>query len=187
MRKALVVASLLLLTACPRDDTPTVSTDETTSSTTSTTTLSITPLPASAPAGTTRGLLKDVRVAAQGGFDRVVFEFEGALPGYRVATTEAPVHEDGSGDEVDVEGSALLEVRFDNASGVRFEGERVVEVYTGPDRVRSAGTQVVAEVVELGDFEGTVTWVIGLRTSTGVQVSTLTSPHRLVVDVPTDS
>ncbi|HEX2039208.1 MAG TPA: hypothetical protein VHF47_05685, partial [Acidimicrobiales bacterium] len=82
-----LVLLLLLLTACPRDESPTVSADDTTtsSSTTSTTALVATPLPASAPAGATRGYLRDVRVAAHPGYDRVVFEFEDALPGYRVA------------------------------------------------------------------------------------------------------
>ncbi|HEX2040865.1 MAG TPA: hypothetical protein VHF47_14160, partial [Acidimicrobiales bacterium] len=146
-----------------------------------------TPLPASAPAGATRGYLRDVRVAAHPGYDRVVFEFEDALPGYRVAIAEGPVHEDGSGDEVAVEGATVLEVRFDNAAGARIEGERVVEIYTGPERVRSSGTAVVTEAVDVGDFEGTVTWAVGVRGKAPVRVSTATSPHRLVVDVATAS
>jgi len=184
----LLLLPLLLLTACPDDD-ATVSTDETTtsSSTTTTTALVATPLPASGPTGTTRGYLKDVRVATQAGFDRVVFEFEDALPGYEVSTVEGPVHEDGSGDEVKVDGEALLQVRFENAAMARIEGEKVVRVYTGPDRVRGGGTDVVVEAVDIGDFEGTVTWVVGLRRSGDVRVTTLDGPHRLVVDVATDS
>jgi len=190
MRRSLVVLLLVpLVAACPRDDSPTVSTgdDTTTSSSTSTTAFEATALPASAPAGTTRGYLKDVRVAAQAGFDRVVFEFEDALPGYEVATTQPPLTEDGSGDEVRVQGDALLQVRFENSATARIEGERVVPVYTGADRVRGGGSRVVTEVVDVGDFEGVVTWVIGLRTASDVRVSTLASPHRLVVDVLTDS
>jgi hypothetical protein len=186
MRRAALLLPLLLLTACPDDDS-TVSTDDTTpsSSTTATTALVATPLPASGPAGTTRGYLKDVRVAAQAGFDRVVFEFEDALPGYEVSQVEGPVHEDGSGDEVKVDGEVLLQVRFDNAAGARIEGEKVIETYPGPDRVRGSDTEVVVEVVDIGDFEGTVTWVIGLRRSNDVRVTTLDAPHRLAVDVAT--
>jgi hypothetical protein len=186
MRRSLVVLLLVpLVAACPRDDSPTVSTDDTTttSPSTSTTAFGATALPASAPAGTTRGYLKDVRVAAQAGVDRVVLEFEDALPGYEVATTQPPLIEDGSGDEVRVQGDALLQVRFENAATARIAGERVVPVYTGPDRVRAGGTAVVTEVVDVGDFEGVVTWVIGLRRSSEVRVSTLASPNRLVVDV----
>jgi hypothetical protein len=191
MRRPLVLLLLVpLLAACPGDDSPTVSAGDgttTTSSSTSTTAFEPTALPASAPAGTTRGYLKDVRVAAQAGFDRVVFEFEDALPGYEVTTTQPPVTEDGSGDEVRVQGDALLQVRFENAAAARIEGERVIEVYAGPDRVRADGTAVVTEAVDVGDFEGVVTWVIGLRRSSEVRLSTLASPHRLVVDVLAES
>lgn len=192
MRRRLVVLLVPLLAACPGDDSPTVSAGDGTTTTmspssTSTTAFEPTALPASAPAGTTRGYLKDVRVAAQAGFDRVVFEFEDTLPGYEVATTRSPVTEDGSGDEVRVQGDALLQVRFENAAAARIEGERVIEVYTGPDRVRAGDTAVVTEAVDVGDFEGVVTWVIGLRRLSEVRVSTLASPHRLVVDVLAES
>src|SRR5688572_10897110 len=43
------------------------------------------------------GLLTAVRAASQSGFDRVVFEFEGALPGYSVSYVNKPVTSDGSG------------------------------------------------------------------------------------------
>jgi hypothetical protein len=185
----LVLLSLLLLSAaCNREDSPTITVDDqgTTSSSpssTSTTAFEPTPLPASGPATKARGYLKDVRVAAQPGFDRVVFEFEDALPGYEVSRVEPPVHEDGSGDEVNVRGEELLQVRFDNAATARIEGEKVVPVYTGPEHVQGGGTDVVVEVVDAGDFEGTVRWVVGLKEARSVRVSTLASPHRLVVDV----
>lgn len=186
MRRALLL--LLLLAACNRDDAPVVSAggDSTTSS--STTTVAPTPLPVRAPAGTTRAYLKDVRVAEHDGFDRIVFEFEDAVPGYEVAVTPRPVTEDGSGDTVAVEGVGLLQVRFENAAGARIEGDRVVEVYRGPQRVPGGGGALVTEVVDTGDFEGVVTWVIGAReTVTTARVSTLSDPYRVVVDVPTAS
>ncbi|MDQ3757470.1 MAG: hypothetical protein M3394_06455 [Actinomycetota bacterium] len=192
--RRILLATLLLLAGCNGDDSPTVSAGDDTTTTSSTTTSSTTAGTSTSsttpgvlfmmpPSGTARAYLKGVQVAAQGKVDRVVFEFEGALPGYEIALVERPVAEDGSGDEVRVEGAALLRVRLDNAAGARIEGERVVEVYTGPDRVRGSGTRVVVEAVDAGDFEGTVTWVIGLKAKAEVKVSTLESPHRLVVDV----
>src|SRR5438309_5578293 len=60
--------------------------------------------PVSTPRGSATALLTAVRVARQEGFDRVVFEFENALPGYRVQYTKKPLHEDASGRELAVEG-----------------------------------------------------------------------------------
>lgn len=200
MSLSLVTAlSALSLSACNRGDDPTVETDgvdpgaagSTTTSTTApdeattSTSFTATSLPATGDAPTTRGYLAAVRVAAHDGFDRVVFEFEDALPGYRVATTKRPVTEDGSGDTVEVKGDALLEVRFENAGMARIEGERVVPVYKGDKRVTTKG-ELVLEVVDAGDFEGVVTWVVGLQDEpAAVRVSTLASPFRLVVDVAT--
>lgn len=202
MRRTVAVLSLLALSAlalsgCNRGDDPTVATDgaagssSSSSSTppdeTTTTSMSFTAtsLPATGSASTTRAYLADVRVASHDGFDRVVFEFEDALPGYRVATTTRPVTEDGSGRTIEIEGDALLEVRFENAAMARIEGEKVVPVYEGPRRVTTEG-ELVQELVDAGDFEGIVTWVVGLDDDpAAVRVSTLTAPFRLVIDLAT--
>ena len=47
-----------------------------------------------------QGLLSAVRAARQDGFDRVVFEFEAAVPGYSVRYVDRPITEDGSGNPV---------------------------------------------------------------------------------------
>lgn len=144
------------------------------------------PLPIEKQAGTTRAYLKAVRVAGQAGFDRVVFETEDAHPGYAVRTATRPITEDGSGKPVMVEGAALLEVRLENAATARVEGSTVTVVYQGAKRVEATGTGIVAEVVDIGDFEGVVTWIIGLeRSPASVRVTTLANPNRLVIDIPT--
>lgn len=192
MRKLVcIVACLLATAACnrPGSDDPTVSADGSTTSSPSTTAADTTttlfnggPLPVEAPASTARAYLAAVRVASHDGYDRVVFEFEDGVPGYRVAVTPRPVTEDGSGDTVEVEGAALVEVRMESAATARITGDKVTPVYKGPDRVRTRGA-VVREVVDVGDFEGVVTWVVGLDAApAGVKVSTLTGPFRLVVD-----
>lgn len=191
-RLARVVLALSVLGggACNRGrDDPTVSADGTTSSSTPTTTggtsttaFTGAPLPVEAPASATRAHLAAVRVARHDGYDRVVFEFEDAVPGYRVATTTRPVTEDGSGRSVEVEGAVLVEVRMENAARARIVGDRVTMVHKGPDRIGTKGA-VVEETVRTGDFEGVVTWVVGLSAAPrGVRVSTLTAPFRLVVD-----
>jgi hypothetical protein len=42
----------------------------------------------------------------------------------------------------------------------KIDGEQVNKTYTGPRRL--PGTDPITEVVKTGDFEGVVTWVIGL-------------------------
>lgn len=138
--------------------------------------------PVSVPAGTERALLHDVRAAAHPGYDRIVFEFEGATPGYQVSYTDRPVTEDGSGDTVDVAGGAVLLVRMENASAADLSGPELRQTYTGPARIRLDGG-AVTEVVRVGDFEGVLTWAIGVKAEAPFAVSTLSGPGRLVVDV----
>ena len=135
-----------------------------------------------AAAGTS--LLTDVRVARHEGFDRVVFEFEGEVPGYDVRYVEPPITEDGSGDEVDVAGEAFLAVVMQPASGFDLSGEGE-ETYTGPTRIEGTdrGTSVIQEVVRTGDFEAVLGWVIGISDRVDFRVDALAAPGRLVVDV----
>lgn len=145
------------------------------------------PVTAPAPPGAERAYLTGVRVAAaDSGGSRVVFEFEPNVPAYSIEYIERPVTEDGSGDAVAVEGAAVLQVRLEDAGGARIEGEKVVLTYTGPKRVPATGAGgVVTEAVDIGDFEGVVTWAVGLRQKVpAVRVSTLSGPSRLVIDIP---
>lgn len=189
------VIAVVVFAACKRGQDPTVSaSDSTTTSTTATTasTASTAPAdtaspPVSVAAAGERAYLTAVRVDTKdSGSSRVVFEFDPVLPGYKVDFATRPVTMDGSGDEVIVAGEALLEVTMENASQARFVGEKVVLTYTGPKRVQptGAGAGVVLEVVEAGDFEGQVHWVVGLRQKGAkVSVSTLSGPSRLVLDI----
>jgi len=143
--------------------------------------------PISVPAPAERAYLTAVRVAAtEGGGSRVVFEFDPLVPGYLIDYTTRPVTEDGSGKEVTVAGDAVLQVRMENASGARIEGEKVIRTYTGPRRVAATGVGgVVTEAVDTGDFEGVVNWTVGLRQKVrAITVTTLSGPSRLVIDVP---
>jgi len=204
---ALVTAVLVLVVAgCGDDDDDDEARDRTTTSSSSTSTTTTSTVPTTAPAdeqgGTPIGtpttdvvatdpfpgngpvaLLDDVRLAGHDGFDRLVFQFRGPLSGYRVGYVQGPVREDGSGEPVDIEGEAFLEVVMAPASGVDLSGgAEPVEVYTGPDRVRSGDTELVTEVVRTGDFEATLSWGVGLRRQVPFGVAVLTGPDRLVID-----
>jgi hypothetical protein len=46
------------------------------------------------------------------------------------------------------------------AMSARIDGDQVTKTYNGPRRL--PGSDPITEVVKTGDFEGVVTWVIGL-------------------------
>jgi hypothetical protein len=135
---------------------------------------------AAAPAGAQSApTLVDVRAARHPGFDRVVFEFQGAVPQHTVRYVGQLV-EDGSGKPVSVAGTADLEVIFHGANAHTEDGTPSV----GPKRF-SPGLTAVKEVAQIGDFEAVVSYGIGLDRRRPITVSTLSGPSRLVIDVST--
>lgn len=129
-------------------------------------------------------LLERVEAARHEGYDRVVFQFRNVLPGYRVEYVEPPFSEDGSGNPVEVEGSAFVAARLEPASGFDLSVPEGEKVYLGPKRISGAdaGTPVVQEIVRTGDFEAVLSWVIGLSDPVDYRVTTLDGPPRLVLD-----
>jgi len=135
---------------------------------------------AAAPAGAqSTPTLVDVRAGSHPGFDRVVFEFRGAVPEHRIGYVDQLV-EDGSGDPVSVAGAADLEVVFQGANAHRENGSPTVS----PRRF-SPGLPAVKEIAQLGDFEAVVSYGIGVDQRRPIQVSTLSNPSRLVIDIAT--
>jgi hypothetical protein len=121
-----------------------------------------------------------VRVGRNPDFDRVVFEFgTGAAPGYHVEYVDRPVRQCGSGHAVDVEGDAWLEIRLTPARAHDSAGNPTVMHQSSlhPEM------PVVREIRLTCDFEGHVTWVLGLAHPNRYRVITLRNPSRIVVDV----
>jgi hypothetical protein len=130
--------------------------------------------PGSAPA-----ILREIRVASQEGFDRVVFELAGsALPGYRVEYVAPPAVQCGSGEPVEVAGAALLQVRLSPAQAHTEAGEATLR-----ERERHPGLAIVQEMESVCDFEADVTWVLGLAARNRFRVQELSGPPRLVIDI----
>lgn len=126
------------------------------------------PVPATpvvSPATGSSHLLTQVSIAHDTCVDTVTFAFTSKStdpPTYRVVYSNGPFSEDGSGAPVAVSGHAFIVVQFNPAYG--YDYEKGVPTYTGPKHVTATGTHHVVEVAETGDFEATVTWVIGLDT-----------------------
>lgn len=130
---------------------------------------------------TQTALLTDVRAARHEGYDRVVFQFSNAVPGYDVRYVERPIVEDGSGRTVNVDGAYVVRVRMENGLDADLSKASAPRTYTGPNRL-APGTPEVASLVRTGGFENVLTWAVGLRDRVDFRVLTLDSPPRLIVD-----
>ncbi len=122
-------------------------------------------------------ILTDVRAAAHEGYDRIVFEFEGGLPGYRVEYVEQPIH-CGTGLGAEVAGVAYLQVRMTPADAHDEAGAPTF----GLQEI-SPSLPAIVQAVQTCDFEADVTWVIGLNAAADFRVADLDGPFRVVVDV----
>ncbi|MDX6387064.1 MAG: hypothetical protein QOD85_866 [Gaiellaceae bacterium] len=142
-----------------------------------------TPVEAAAT-GSDTALLERIAVGRHEGYDRVVFQFQNGLPGYKVEYVQPPLKEDGSGKPVSVKGNAIVSVRMEPASGFDLNTGEGVLVYKGAKQIdgTSAGTSVVQQLVRTGDFEAVLSWAIGLSDRVDFRVTTATSPDRLIVD-----
>ncbi len=140
--------------------------------------------------------LRDVRVGKQDDFDRVTFEFgpetkadpknqvaldQLVVPRYSVDSPTS-VSAGPKGDKVIVAGTALLGVLFDGASA--HETDKPIRSYPGPSEIKPKDFPILAEAEQGEDFEGKVRWALGLNKQRCPEVSTLTNPPRLVVDLP---
>ncbi len=106
----------------------------------------------------------EVKIEAEDGSEKVEFRFEPedspeVAPQHFVRFVDQLVTA-GEGAPVDVAGEAFLEVSF-MARGVDLSGPDVELIYTGPKEF-TPGLSTVLEVEQTGDFEGLVSWGIGL-------------------------
>ncbi len=127
----------------------------------------------SGPARGSEGFLTAIRTGGHPGFDRVVFEFTGGIPGYH-AEYVAQVRADASGKLVPLAGHAFLHLVFHPSSAH--------QTYHGPAVLRP-GLPALLQVSAAGDFEGYLSFGLGLSKRVGFTVVTLSDPSRVVVDV----
>lgn len=125
-------------------------------------------------------VLTQIRAAHHPGYDRLVFEFRGGIPKSRGVVYVTKVIADPSGKKVHVVGSALLRVRFKYANGHNASGRRSY----GPAR-RTFALPGLIQVVNAGDFEGVLSFGVGVARREPFHVFTLSDPSRVVIDVRT--
>jgi hypothetical protein len=122
-----------------------------------------------------------VRTAHHPGFDRITFEFEGVRPSARVRYV-SQLTQDGSGKPVHLAGGAAIEVVFQGANAHDDSGKPTVS-----SRRFSPGLPALKEVALIGDFEGVVSYGLGVDHRTSFKVLRLSDPSRVAVDVSTGS
>ena len=131
--------------------------------------------------------LRAIRIAHQTGFDRITFEFspwvdtptggQAGMPPYQLTQqASTQFYKDASGQPVTLTGTAGLKVVFQNSSGYG--------TYSGSQDLKP-GTVSITEVTQLGDFERTLSWGIGLNRSTCYRTVELSNPTRLAIDFQT--
>jgi len=121
-------------------------------------------------------VLVGVRSAAhpQEGYDRIVFDIRGALPGYSVRYV-SQVRADPSDRPVAVPGRRLLLVVFTPAQAHHNSGNATVS------GIHSLNLSMMRGYAVTGDFEGYVSIAIGLDDVVGYRVGEL--PGRIYLDV----
>jgi hypothetical protein len=120
-------------------------------------------------------VLTGVRYARHAeGYDRIVLDIPGALPGYS-ARYVTEVRGDGSGRPIAVPGSHYLRIVLTPAQAHRDTGGATV---SGVHRV---GLPVLESYAVTGDYEGYVTVVLGLNRKAGYRIAEL--DNRIYVDV----
>ena len=117
-------------------------------------------------------VLAEIRAARQPGYDRLVFEFEGGLPGYQ-ARYVGQVTTAG-GERLDLQGGAVLLLSFDGASG----GDAGA---SSQDLRPGFGSLKQVRLVDQGG--GRLRFAVGVEAVAGYLAHDLTSPDRVIIDV----
>lgn len=144
---------------------------------------STTPVEVAPPAGLEQATLVNVRAAAQAGFDRIVFEFDGTqVPGYSVKYADEAIACGSGQDLTEFIGdgkvpAGLMLVRLENAVSHDDAGQ--------PTAVRALrpGLASILHAFRTCDFEGIVAYGIAISDEQPFKVSTLNDPPRLVIDI----
>jgi hypothetical protein len=123
------------------------------------------------PASGAQAALSSVAAGCHSGYDRFVIRVgSGGKPGYDVRYV-SQIIADPSGNPVSLLGTKRLRVIVRNATAHTLPG------------TLTPGCSNLRQVKKAGDFEGVVSFGLGLRRKSGFRVFRLTAPARIVIDV----
>jgi hypothetical protein len=127
----------------------------------------------------TRARLTGFGHASQPGAERLVFDFQGGPPGYQVHYVSGHGVAKPSGQLATVAGDAAIDVVFDPAMAHDDQGHPTV---SGSQSTNIAEGSVV-EAVLVEDFEGYVSFAVGVLGHPAFHVIVLSAPPRIAVDI----
>lgn len=138
------------------------------------------------PGALTSEIGKDIRVGVHDCYDRIVIElqpsdhpFPARSPGYWVRYQDDPVDVGESGEEsIDLRGDANLLITVE-AWMTTMEATG----YLGPTDISVGGDSVIKQLYLTHNFEGVHTWAVGLDRERPFEVTVLSNPTRVVVDI----
>ncbi len=122
-------------------------------------------------------ILTGVRAAHHTGYDRIVFDFTGGRPTSRKAAYVAKLIADPSGKVIPIKGKAILRIAFTPAAAHNSKGQP-----TSPTSI-TFGLPEIKQAKKAGDFEGYVSYGIGLAKHEPYTVHVLTG--RVYLDIRT--
>lgn len=192
MRVALVVAAVTILTACGTPAPPAAVDTPGGTAAANASGPRIAPPPVSPPTppgtnlpafacadatGGKTGVANTItaRVGEQTAYDRFVLQFDPIVPTYTVKRQAKPEFTSGaSGQPQTLSGTAGVLITVHSATGST--------TFTGSTDLFSPEFQILKEARQIQDFEGYVSWGLGLSKPACMRVFTLDDPARLVVD-----
>jgi hypothetical protein len=123
-------------------------------------------------------VVHSISATPQGNFDRFAIEFATTMvPGFDVQYVN-PAHQCATGDIVTVRGARTLVVRLTPAQAHTDAGAPTIAAAQQPFDLPA-----IKEVRLACDFEGEVSWVIGVAAEAQYRVSELRDPPRLLIDI----
>jgi hypothetical protein len=125
-------------------------------------------------------MLTAIRTGSHDGYDRVVLQFRNDLPSWRVGYVDQVPSESGA--TVPLEGAASLFVQVDPAWAHDLDTPPYAATYTGP-RTLTPRYPMLRQVRLVDEFEGHLTFGVGLQRRAGFRVLELRGPPRLAIDV----
>jgi hypothetical protein len=131
---------------------------------------------------------QDIRTGGHDCFERVVIELAAGqpsgstaqFPGYWVRYQSKPILDSPRGEPVDVTGEAVLVV-----SVAVWMPDMEANGYKGSKDIKPDNVKAIEHLLQIENYEGMTQWAIGLDAKRNFEVSTLTAPNRLVIDIQT--
>jgi hypothetical protein len=120
----------------------------------------------------------DVRVGQQTDYDRFVLQFDAPVPTYTAKRQASPIFTMGaSGQTITLSGTYGVLVTVHTAAEAN--------TYSGSTDMSHGEFRIIKEARLTQDFEGNVSWALGLDHAACMRTFTLTGPARMIVDFST--